>query len=111
MEDREYSTYIVASRTRVLYIGVTGSLGARVEEHREKLFPGFTADYNCNRLVYFERYSTPSAAIAREKQLKGWTRAKKIALIERTNPTWIDLSEEWGKPVRLYSDRSPGSKG
>lgn len=110
MEEREYYTYIVASRTRVLYIGVTGSLGARVEEHREKLFPGFTADYNCNRLVYFERYSTPGAAIAREKQLKGWRRAKKLALIERMNPTWIDLSEGWGKPVRLYSERAEKTK-
>ncbi len=104
MDEREYSTYIVASRTRVLYIGVTGNLGARMRQHREKRFPGFTADYNCNRLVYFERYSTPGAAIAREKQLKGWRRAKKLALIERMNPTWIDLSEEWGKPVRLYSE-------
>jgi putative endonuclease len=110
MDEREYSTYIVASRTRVLYIGVTGNIGARVRQHREKRSPGFTADYNCHRLVYFERYSTPGAAIAREKQLKGWTRAKKLALIERANPTWIDLSEEWGKPVRLYSELSAKKK-
>jgi putative endonuclease len=110
MDEREYYTYIVASRTRVLYIGVTGNIGARVKQHREKRSPGFTADYNCNRLVLLERYSTPGAAIAREKQLKGWTRAKKLALIEKLNPTWIDLSEEWGKPVRLHSEAARDTK-
>ena len=103
MSEACYYTYVVASRTHALYIGVTGNIEVRAEQHREKLFPGFTADYNCNRLVFFERFSTPGAAIAREKQLKGWTRAKKIALIERANPTWADLSEEWGKPIHLYS--------
>jgi len=101
MRERWYYTYIVASRTHVLYIGVTGRIEARVSEHKTKYFPGFTADYNCCRLVWYERYASPARAIAREKQIKGWTRAKKIALIERMNPTWIDLSEDWGKELRL----------
>lgn len=103
MRDRTYYTYIVASRTRVLYIGVTGRIEQRMIEHKTKFFPGFTADYRCCRLVYYERYDKPGLAIAREKQLKGWTRVKKLALIERMNPTWIDLSEEWGRPLRTLS--------
>jgi putative endonuclease len=95
MDDDLYFTYIVASRSLTLYIGVTGSLQKRMFEHKRKLHEGFTATYNCNRLVWFERFVDPSNAIAREKQLKGWTRAKKIALIKKTNPTWIDLSETW----------------
>jgi putative endonuclease len=90
-----YFTYIVASRSLTLYIGVTGSLRKRMFEHKRKLHEGFTATYNCNRLVWFERFVDPSNAIAREKQLKGWTRKKKIALITKINPTWIDLSETW----------------
>ncbi|HXR37659.1 MAG TPA: GIY-YIG nuclease family protein [Terracidiphilus sp.] len=95
MDDELYFTYIVASRSRTLYIGVTSSLQKRMFEHKRKLHEGFTATYNCNRLVWFESYVDPSNAIAREKQLKGWTRVKKIALITKTNPTWIDLSEKW----------------
>jgi putative endonuclease len=95
MDEKYYFTYIVASRSLTLYIGMTGGLRKRVFEHKRKLHEGFSATYNCNRLVWFERFVDPSNAIAREKQLKGWTRAKKIALIVRTNPTWIDLSETW----------------
>ena len=95
MDEDLYFTYIVASRSLTLYIGVTGSLQKRMFEHKRKLHKGFTAKYNCNRLVWFERFVDPSYAIAREKQLKGWTRAKKIAMITKTNPTWIDLSEKW----------------
>ncbi|MBV8629602.1 MAG: GIY-YIG nuclease family protein [Silvibacterium sp.] len=97
MPERYYCTYIVANKSRTLYIGVTGDLFCRVMQHRSGETEGFTAKYRCNRLVWFERYVSPDAAIAREKQLKGWGRAKKIALIERDNPTWEDLSEEWGK--------------
>jgi putative endonuclease len=86
MRERTYYTYIVASRTHVLYIGVTGAIERRMLQHKNKSFDGFTADYNCNRLVWFERYGDPRAAIAREKQLKGWRRAKKLALIEKMNP-------------------------
>jgi putative endonuclease len=93
MREGSYFTYIVASRSRTLYIGVTNNLVLRVNQHKHKLHEGFTAKYNCHRLVWFERFEGPIKAIAREKQLKGWTRAKKIALIERTNPTWEDLSQ------------------
>jgi putative endonuclease len=95
MEERAYFTYIVASRSHTLYIGVTGDLLKRVFEHKRKIHSGFSATYNCNRLVWFERFMDPGNAIAREKQLKGWIRAKKITLIEKANPTWSDLSEGW----------------
>ena len=111
MEERNYFTYIVASRSHTLYIGMTGDLLKRVFEHKQRTHEGFSATYNCNRLVWFERFLSPESAIAREKQLKGWIRAKKIALIEKSNPTWNDLSEGWygvdptvnklGEPLRL----------
>ena len=92
MREGDYFTYIVASRSRTLYIGITNNLVLRMHQHKQKLHVGFTAKYNCHRLVWFERFDGPIRAIAREKQLKGWTRAKKIALIEKANPTWEDLS-------------------
>ena len=95
MHEEFYYTYIVASRSHTLYIGMTGNLSGRVFAHKRKLYEGFSATYNCNRLVYFEQYVDPRRAIAREKQLKGWRREKKILLIERMNPTWSDLSEGW----------------
>ena len=95
MDDKVYFTYIVASRSHTLYIGMTGDLLKRVFEHKRKIHSGFSATYNCNRLGWFERFVSPEGAIAREKQLKGWIRAKKIALIEKANPTWSDLSEGW----------------
>lgn len=97
MQDRCYYTYIVASRTHVIYIGMTGNIEHRMAQHRNHAFDGFTAKYRCDRLVWFERYTSPSSAIAREKELKGWGRARKIELIEAENPTWADLSENWGK--------------
>jgi putative endonuclease len=94
MDGRTYFTYIVASRSHTLYIGITGDLRMRVYQHKQNLNPeGFAARFNCNRLVWFERFTGPASAIKREKQLKGWTRAKKIALIESINPTWNDLSD------------------
>ncbi|WP_260794845.1 GIY-YIG nuclease family protein [Occallatibacter riparius] len=80
---------------------MTRDLEKRVFEHKCKLREGFSSEYNCNRLVWFERFSSPQMAIAREKQLKGWTRPKKIALITRMNPTWIDLSKKWYVPEVL----------
>jgi putative endonuclease len=97
--DRTFYVYITASRSRTLYIGVTSNIEHRISEHREKKHQGFSATYNCNRLVWLERFTNPTTAIAREKQLKGWTRAKKIALIEQTNPSWQDLSEGWYPPT------------
>ena len=95
MEERLYSTYIVASRSRTLYIGVTGDLRKRMFQHKWKEYEGFTAKYNCDRLVWFEQFQEAGRAIARETQLKKWNRAKKLTLIERMNPAWIDLSRDW----------------
>jgi putative endonuclease len=88
-----YYVYVLASRTRVLYTGVTRDLGRRYHEHRNHLVSGFTKRYNVDRLVYFEATGDVNAAIAREKQIKGLLRAKKIALIERDNPQWKDLGD------------------
>jgi putative endonuclease len=91
---KTYYVYIVASASRVLYIGVTNNIKRRVEEHRQKSVPGFAAKYNTGELVHVEPFGSMRAAIAREKQLKRWIRAKKIALIESQNPHWKDLSGE-----------------
>ncbi len=91
---KQYYVYIMTNKSRTLYTGVTNDLERRVYEHKQKLLPGFTAKYNINRLVYFESSQDVQAAISREKQLKGWLRRKKIALIESVNPEWKDLSIE-----------------
>ena len=90
-----YYVYILASRSRNLYIGVTNDIERRVYEHKKKLVPGFTTKYNIDRLVYFETTQDVEVAISREKQIKGWLRTKKISLIESMNPTWDDLSARW----------------
>jgi len=90
-----YFVYILASKSRRLYVGVTNDLERRIYEHKQKLAHGFTKVYKINRLVHFEETSDVLAAIEREKQIKGLLRAKKIALIESSNPTWEDLSEAW----------------
>ncbi len=88
-----YYVYILASATNVtLYIGVTRDLVRRVYEHRNHLDPdSFTSKYNVHKLVYFEETSDVNAALEREKQLKGWRRSKKNALVETMNPRWEDL--------------------
>jgi putative endonuclease len=91
-----YFVYIMTNRWKtVLYTGVTNSLAVRVWQHKHKVFAGFTKKYNCDRLVYRESYDRVEAAIAREKQIKGWTRAKKDALITARNPEWEDLAAAW----------------
>jgi len=85
----------MASLSRTLYVGVTNHPARRVHEHNEGTASAFTTKYNVKRLVYFEEFADIVAAIARETQLKGWSRARKIGLIESTNPNWKDLSEEW----------------
>jgi putative endonuclease len=95
VEERAYYTYIVASRSHTLYVGVTGELRRRIFQHKWREHCGFTEKYNCDRLVWFEIYQDVHKAIAREKQLKGWRRSKKIALIEKMNPAWVDLSRNW----------------
>ncbi len=91
----EYYVYIMTNGKRTLYTGVTNNLYRRVSEHKEKLVPGFTKRYNIDYLVYVENTNDVIAAITREKQIKGWTRAKKISLIESSNPEWRDLSLDW----------------
>jgi len=90
-EERWFYVYLVADRSRVLYVGFTSDIKIRVKQHREVRFEGFTSVYRCDRLVWFERFTSASAAIAREKQIKRWRREKKVVLIERENPTWEDL--------------------
>ena len=90
-----FCTYIVSSSSGTLYIGVTNNIERRVREHKSGEFEGFASRYHCDRLVYYEKYDDVHRAIGREKQLKGWTRAKKIALIEKLNPRWADLAESW----------------
>jgi putative endonuclease len=87
--------YIVTNKNHsVLYIGVTSDLEGRIFEHRERLLESFTKRYQCTKLIYYEDYPDPLSAIAREKQLKGWRREKKIALIAKRNPRWHDLFDE-----------------
>ena len=94
--ERLYRVYIMSSLSRCLYTGFTSALVARVRRHRDGTFPGaFSRRYNTRRLVYFEVTTDVHAAIAREKQIKGWRRAKKIALIESLNPGWADLAANW----------------
>ena len=92
---RCYCVYIMASRSRTLYTGVTNHLGRRVYEHKRKLIKGFTCRYNITRLVYYETATNIWDAISAEKRIRGWSRAKKVALIESMNPRWEDLSEGW----------------
>jgi len=94
-----YYVYIMASHTKVLYVGVTNDLEYRVTQHREKVHPrSFTARYNVDRLAYDEDYPSIRDAIEREKQIKTWVRKKKITLIESANPHWVDLSYAWRRP-------------
>ncbi len=93
--DYNFWVYIVTNRNHsVLYIGATNDLARRSWEHREETGASFPANYRFNKLIYWEHYSDIRDAIARETQLKKWSRAKKIALIDRLNPSWLDLSIE-----------------
>jgi putative endonuclease len=85
----------MTNRSRTLYTGITNNLERRVQEHKSKTIPGFTQKYNITRLACYEETNDVRDAIAREKQIKGWLRSKKIALIESINPEWRDLSEDW----------------
>ena len=102
-----YYVYIVTNKAHmVLYIGVTGFLEGRMHDHRERLIEGFTKRYQVTKLIYMEDYPDPSSAIAREKQLKGWRRGKKIALINRLNPCWDDLFELMVRDMHPLSKNS-----
>jgi|WetSurMetagenome_2_1015567.scaffolds.fasta_scaffold745535_2 putative endonuclease len=102
--NRTFYVYILASKSRVQYTGITNNLARRLLEHKNKLVHGFTSKYNINQLVYYEEYHNPEEAILREKQMKGWLRIKKINLIEEINPGWKDLSEGWSE---TEGDRDP----
>ena len=95
LTNRPHFVYIMSSKAKVLYVGMTNNLARRIYEHKNKMNIGFTAKYNVNSLVYFEETEDEVKAMKREKQLKGWLRKKKIKLIETTNPNWDDLSNPW----------------
>ncbi len=95
----KFWVYIMASPTGTLCVGVTGNFDRRVGQHKSGAIEGFTEKYACHRLVYYEIYDDAAKAIGREKQLKGWRREKKIALIERMNPRWKDLAEHLGREM------------
>ena len=107
---KEYYVYIMTNKSRTLYTGVTNNLMRRVYEHKNKLVPGFTSKYNIQFLVYYETGNDINAAIAREKQIKGWLRSKKIALIDSMNPKWKDLSEEWDISNIIPNDSAESPK-
>ena len=90
---KQYFVYILTNKSnQVLYTGITSDFEKRINEHRLKTRPGFTQKYNCTKLVYFEEFSSPNEAIEIEKRIKGWTRKKKVNLIESKNPTWKELA-------------------
>ncbi len=92
---KNYYVYIMASISGTLYIGVTNNIRRRVDQHKKHLAPGFTDEYNVDRLLYFESFGDAYSAIQREKQIKGWRREKKVNLIDSLNSNWDDLSDGW----------------
>jgi len=103
--DYQFWVYIVGSSSGTLYIGFTNDIDRRIFEHKSGEFEGFAAKYGCNRLLYYEKFDNVFKAIAREKQLKGWRREKKIKLIEGMNPRWQDLAETWGAKM-LFANQA-----
>ncbi len=111
MSAKRYYVYILASKSRVLYVGITGSLMARVLQHKAGEVQGFTRCYRVHRLVYYEMFQYVNRAIARESEIKKWRREKKVRLIEAENPTWGDLAADWGHPVAMWTAGSSALKG
>ena len=101
VKTRTYYVYILASKSRVLYVGITGFIMPRVLQHKQGEGGLFSSSYRVNRLVYYESYQQVEAAIRRETEIKKWRREKKIALILKENPTWDDLAKDWGKRVSM----------
>jgi putative endonuclease len=97
MPNRRYYVYILASKSRVLYTGVTGFLMSRVLRHKSREGGSFTRTYRVSRLVWYQSFELVHRAIARETEIKAWRREKKVKLIEENNPTWEDLAADWGK--------------
>jgi putative endonuclease len=104
-EDKRYYVYIMASRSLTLYTGVTGDLYHRALQPKAGEIEGFTKQYHITRLVYYETFKYVNNAIAREKEVKAWTRAKRLALIKSMNPTWQDLAAGWGERTELQIPR------
>jgi len=109
MKEHIYFVYIMSSNSGTLYIGMTNSICHRALQHKAGEIEGFTKKYHCNRLVHYESFDDVHRAIGREKEMKSWTRAKKIALIESRNPRWADLAEHWGAPM-LFAGESMREK-
>jgi putative endonuclease len=103
---KTYHVYIMSNISKMLYVGVTNNLEHRIFQHRAKLIERFTRKYNLHQLVYLEAFGTIRDAIAREKQIKGWLRARKVELIKSVNPEWKDLAAEWMKKPRSTSSVS-----
>jgi putative endonuclease len=113
---KQFFVYIMTNspRSAVLYTGITGDLRHRVWQHKNNLIPGFTSRYNLSRLVYYELFYYPDAAIDREKEIKGWRREKKIKLINSMNPRWDDLAKDWQslyKPAMTDCNEIPRPAG
>jgi putative endonuclease len=105
MRNYEYYVYILANTFHRLYTGVTNDLMVRVKQHKTAENQGsFTVRYGIDRLVYFERFQYIQEAIRREKEIKGWLRVKKIAVVVEHNPAWRDLSEDWGKRMEPFDE-------
>jgi putative endonuclease len=108
LQTKTYYVYIMASLSLTLYTGITNSIYRRALQHKSGEIDGFARRYNINRLVYYEVFNQVGNAIAREKQIKSWTRAKRLALIKSKNPTWQDLAEGWGEKIELQIPRCAG---
>jgi putative endonuclease len=104
LKEHRYFVYIISSGSGTLYIGMCNNIERRMKEHKSGEFEGFASKYHCNRLVYWESFDEVLKAIDREKQLKGWRREKKIALVESQNPRWHDLAEKWGAQVAFVGE-------
>jgi len=108
VREHKYFVYIVSSRSGTLYIGMTNSIYRRALQHKSGEIEGFSSKYHCGRLVYYESFDDVHKAIGREKQLKGWTRAKKIALIDSKNLMWEDMAEKWGAEMLFPREAMKG---
>ena len=106
---KQYWTYIASNRSRTLYTGITNDLPVRMWQHKNRVVPGFTSKYRIDRLVYLEATGDVRAAIAREKEIKGWRRQKKNALVEAKNPKWTDLSPMLFQHFKPSSRASAGT--
>jgi putative endonuclease len=103
IRDHDYWVYILTNKHRnTLYIGITNSIQRRLYQHQCGEVEGFTKRYHLNRLVWLEHFRNVNDAIACEKKLKGWRRSRKIALVEQTNPRWLDLSDDWEQQPNVY---------